>query len=58
MLNKDVVWGLHNKRAHKGKSMLVSCGMSSMAKLSTVVITHSLEGVSFFDSTLFNTFKS
>lgn len=51
MLNKDVVWVLHNKRAHKGKSMLVSFGMSLMAKLSTVVITHSLEGVSFFDLT-------
>lgn len=47
---KKIVWILHNKRAHNGKSRFVDWSMSLMAKYSNLVITHSLEGVDFFNS--------
>ena len=49
VLNKKIIWVLHNKHAHRGESKLVDFAMKLMAKYSTVVITHSNEGVAFFN---------
>lgn len=49
LLGKKIVWVLHNKHAHKGKSRLVDFGMKFMAKRASSVVAHSEEGVSFFD---------
>ena len=50
-LRKKIVWVLHNKHAHSGKSKLVDAGMKYMAKSSMVVLVHSEDGVTFFDET-------
>lgn len=50
LMGKEIVWVLHNKRAHDSKSQWVDYGMGFMAKQATCVVTHSEEGVSFFDS--------
>lgn len=50
LLRKKIVWILHNKHAHKGKSKLVDFGMKFMAKYATCVIAHSEEGISFFNT--------
>lgn len=49
ILKKEIVWVLHNKRAHDKESHWVDYGMDFMARHSTCVITHSEEGVSFFN---------
>lgn len=49
LLRKKIVWVLHNKRAHNNKSRWVDYGMKFMAKYATCVITHSEEGISFFN---------
>lgn len=49
ILKKEIVWVLHNKRAHDKKSHWVDYGMGFMARHATCVITHSEEGVSFFN---------
>ncbi|MCL2328090.1 MAG: hypothetical protein FWC39_06200 [Bacteroidetes bacterium] len=49
ILNKKIIWVLHNKSAHKGESKLVDFAMKLMAKYSKIVITHSSEGVTFFN---------
>lgn len=49
LLKKRILWVLHNKQAHKGKSYWVNFGMKFMAMFSNEVITHSQEGVSFFN---------
>lgn len=49
LLGKKIVWVLHNKHAHKGKSRLVDFGMKFMAKRASSVVAHSEEGVSFFN---------
>ena len=48
LLNKKIVWILHNKRAHLRESKLVDAIMDIIAKYSDCVITHSNDGVSFF----------
>jgi hypothetical protein len=48
VLQKKIVWVLHNKRAHKASHKLVDKGMKIMAKNADLVITHSSEGVDFF----------
>lgn len=48
--NKQIVWIMHNKRAHNGDSKLVDFGMKFIAKYANVVITHSSDGVDFFNS--------
>ena len=50
LFGKKIIWVLHNKHAHKGKSKLVDFGMKFMAQKASVVITHSREGCMFFDS--------
>ena len=45
-----IVWVMHNKHAHNGKSRLVDYGMMFMSKISDLVITHSNEGVIFFNT--------
>lgn len=47
--SKRIVWILHNKHAHNGKSKLVDYGMNFIAKYSYCVVTHSDEGVTFFN---------
>lgn len=49
LMHKKIVWVLHNKHSHNGNSKLVDYGMSFLAKNATTVITHSEEGVSFFN---------
>ena len=49
LINRRVLWVLHNKKAHNGDSLWVDWGMSFMAKFSDYVLTHSEEGVSFFN---------
>ena len=46
---KRIVWVLHNKHAHNRKSKLVDFGMDFIAKHANCVVTHSGEGVTFFD---------
>lgn len=46
---KRIVWILHNKHAHNGKSKLVDYGMDFIAQYATCVVTHSGEGVTFFN---------
>ena len=48
LLKKNIVWVLHNKQAHLGKSKLVDIGMKYIAKMANDVITHSCEGTLFF----------
>lgn len=50
LLHKKVIWLLHNKQAHNGKSKLVDYGMKFMAKKADKVIVHSKEGIAFFDN--------
>ena len=50
IMGKHIIWILHNKHAHKGKSKLVDYGMSFMAKKADKVFAHSKEGVTFFDT--------
>lgn len=47
---KEIIWVLHNKHAHKGKSKIVDKGMYLMAKYSNSVMVHAKEGVSFFNN--------
>ena len=47
--NKKILWILHNKHAHNGNSKLVDYGMGFIAKYSKCVVTHSEEGVTFFN---------
>lgn len=49
IMKKKIVWILHNKHAHNSKSRLVNYGMDLMACHSTCVVTHSEEGVTFFN---------
>lgn len=46
---KKILWILHNKHSHRGKSKLVDWGMRVLAQNSDCVIAHSSEGVSFFN---------
>lgn len=48
LLGKDIVWVLHNKRAHRGSSRWTDYLMKFMAGISDSVITHSEEGVAFY----------
>lgn len=50
LMGKRLVWVLHNKHAHAGKSWLVDYGMKFMAKKADEVIVHSNEGVVFFNA--------
>lgn len=47
--NKKLIWVLHNKHAHNGNSVLVDYGMDFIAKYADCVVTHSYDGVIFFD---------
>lgn len=49
-MGKQLIWVLHNKHAHAGKSMFVDLGMKVMAKKANEVIVHAKEGVDFFDT--------
>ena len=49
LMRKRLVWVLHNKQAHAGKSRLVDWGMRFMAHKADDVIVHSTEGITFFD---------
>lgn len=49
ILGRKIVWLMHNKHAHNGKSHLVSIGMKFMARMSTSVFAHSKDGIDFFD---------
>lgn len=49
LMNKKIIWILHNKSAHQGKSKFVDIGMNLMANVSTVVFAHSKEGITFFN---------
>lgn len=49
-MGRRIVWVLHNKHAHNGASKWVDIGMDFMAKHATFVITHSKEGVTFFNN--------
>ncbi len=50
ILNRKIIWVLHNKHAHRGKSKLVDYGMDFIAKYADSVITHSKDGVNYFDA--------
>lgn len=47
---KKIVWVLHNKMSHKGFNPLVERLMRIMSKSANVVITHSSEGVLFYNN--------
>ncbi|MFI8380439.1 hypothetical protein [Leeuwenhoekiella sp. NPDC079379] len=49
ILNKKLVWILHNKQSHYGPNYLVTKVMDLMARFADVVIVHSQEGVEFFN---------
>lgn len=48
--NRDVIWILHNKHPHKGKTWATTKAMRFLAKYSTVVVTHSQTGITYFNS--------
>lgn len=48
LIGRDVVWILHNKHPHEKDSSLTRAAMRLLSKLSTCVITHSTEGVTYF----------
>lgn len=50
VMRKKVVWVLHNKQSHSGKSKWVDICMNVMAKVSTSVVVHANDGVDFFNS--------
>lgn len=50
LLRKQIIWVLHNKHAHRGKSRIVNACMSLMSTFADIVVTHSQEGVTFFDN--------
>lgn len=47
ILQKKVIWILHNKHPHKKKTKITDCAMWLLAHLSTNIITHAQEGVEF-----------
>ena len=49
LIGKRLIWVLHNKHAHAGKSRLVVWGMRFMAHMADDVVVHSTEGITFFD---------
>ena len=48
--NKKVVWIMHNKHPHRGNNWFTKMGMSFMANFSSVIVTHSSEGLSFLEN--------
>ena len=48
VFKKKILWVLHNKYSHKGKSKFVDLGMKFLSHFSDIVVTHSQEGVSFY----------
>lgn len=50
MMRKRLIWVLHNKQAHAGKSWLVDFCMKFMAEKADDVIVHANEGVDFFNT--------
>lgn len=49
LLNKKIIWVLHNKHAHNGVSKMVDIGMTFMSQVSSAVLVHSKEGINFFN---------
>lgn len=49
LLNKKIIWVLHNKKSHLGESWFVDFGMNFIAKYSDKVLVHSSEGVDFYN---------
>ena len=45
---KKIIWILHNKHAHKEKSLVVDYLMDIMAIISNKVVVHSSDGIKFF----------
>ena len=52
LMRKDIVWMLHNKHPHKGRNKVSFHTMKIMSRVSTCVITHSLEGKKYFEEKL------
>lgn len=46
--NKKIIWIMHNKQAHNSSSFFSKVCVYATAKLSTIVVTHSLEGVDYY----------
>lgn len=49
LMGKRLIWILHNKQAHMGKSWLVDKGMRFMANMADDVVAHSTDGITFFN---------
>ena len=49
LLNKKVVWIMHNKHPHSKATKTTDWAMRTLAKVSTHVITHAAEGVKHFE---------
>ena len=49
-IKKRIIWVLHNKQAHRGKSKIVDLGMEFMAEYADSVVVHSSDGITFFDT--------
>lgn len=49
LLNKKVVWIMHNKHPHSKATKTTDWAMRTLAKVSTHVITHAAEGVTHFE---------
>ena len=54
LFNKKIVWILHNKHPHAGENKLSTFIMNFLARVCTLSITHSKEGIEFFQKNLFN----
>jgi len=49
LLNKKVIWIMHNKHPHLKSTKTTDWAMRTLAKVSTHVITHAAEGVEHFE---------
>lgn len=48
IMSKKIVWVMHNKEPHKGKSLLSSLCMYFSALFSNLVVVHASEGINYF----------
>ena len=52
LMNKKVIWIMHNKHPHLKATKTTDWAMRTLAKVSTHVITHATEGVTHFEQRL------
>lgn len=52
LFKKKIIWILHNKHPHNGDNWRTRFGMRLMARLSTIIVTHSKDGIQYLENVL------